>query len=374
MPENKPDFYEILGVKRDATQAEIKKAYRRLARKHHPDVNPGDDAAEERFKEISQANATLSDKEKRAKYDQFGDAWQQAQNSEQWQDGNFEQFVRTRFGAGDFADIFGDLFGGGMQFAGGGGRSRVRPDPGPMRGQDVSYDLPVSFEDAVHGVEKQVTLTLSDRCPECDGMGGKAESCPMCGGTGQAQAGGGGFFAVSPCPQCQGTGQVITSRCRKCRGTGEVTRTRKLKVHIPAGVRTGSKVRVAGEGGQGTAGGPNGDLMLNIQVQPHKHFRREGDDIHLDLPLTFVEAAAGARVSVPTIDGPVTMTIPAGTSGGSTLRLKGRGVKKLGAEGHGDQHVHVKVTVPENLSGRQVELLDEFGETWRENPREALED
>ncbi len=205
-------------------------------------------------------------------------------------------------------------------------------------------------------------------------MGGKAESCPMCGGTGQSQAGGGGFFAVGACQQCHGTGKVITSRCRKCKGSGEATRTRTLTVKIPAGVRTGSKVRVAGEGGQGTAGGPDGDLMLNVQVGTHKHFRREGDDIHLDLPLTFVEAAAGAKVRVPTIDGSVTMTIPPGTSGGNTLRLKNRGVKKLGAEGHGDQHLHVQVTVPESLSDRQVKLLDEFAETWRENPREALED
>jgi len=367
--ETKPDFYEILGVERGATEAEIKKAYRRLARKWHPDVNPGDDDAERRFKEISQAYNTLSDKEKRGKYDQFGDAWQQAQGNGQWQGGDFEQFVRTQFGAGSFSDVFGDIFGGGGGIQFGGGRSRAHPDPGPMRGQDVLYDLPVSFDEAVHGTDKEISLTLSDRCEECDGMGGQTDTCPACGGSGQSQNRAGGFVMMGACPQCHGTGQVVVDRCRTCKGTGEATRTRRIKVKVPAGVRTGSKVRAGGEGGRGTANGPNGDLLLNIKVQPDKQFRREGDDIHVDLPVSFIEASTGGKVRVPTIDGTVTMTIPPGTQGGHTLRLREKGVPKLGTSSRGDQYVHLTLVVPEKLTDRQRELLDEFAETWQVNPR-----
>jgi len=368
--QREPDFYEILGVPRDASEAEIKKAYRRLARKWHPDVNPGNEEAERRFKEISQAYHVLSDKEKRAKYDQFGAAWQQAQSTGQWQDTDSEEFIRTQFGAGSFRDIFGDLFGVDLGFTG--GRSRTRPQPGPMRGQDVVHDLPVTFAEAVHGAEKELVLSLSDRCPECDGMGGHTTVCPACGGTGQAQSGRTGFFILGTCQQCHGTGQVVTDRCRTCRGTGETTRTRRIKVRVPAGVRTGSKVRVAGEGGRGTGGGPAGDLLLNVQVAPDKVFRREGDDIHVELPITFIEAARGAKVRVPTIDGPVTMTIPPGTQSGQRLRLRGKGVKHLGSEGRGDQHVHIKVVVPEKLTRRQEELLEEFAATWKHDPRRDM--
>ncbi len=372
--DSKPDFYEILGVDRDASQEEIKRAYRRLARKHHPDVNPGDEQAEQRFKEISQAYQTLKDPEKRAKYDQFGEAWEQARQAGQWQGGDFTQFVFTNFGAGSFRDIFGDLFGdmgpGGVQFTT--GRSRVRPEPGPVRGHDVEYELPVSFDEAVHGVEKEISLTLADRCPECEGMGGETQTCPACGGTGQAHSGGGFFNLGASCPQCQGTGQVVTSRCSVCHGTGETTRRRRIRVKIPAGVETGSKVRVAGEGGRGVAGGPPGDLILTMQVQPHRFFRRRGDDIHVDLPVTFVEAALGDRVSVPTIDGNVTMTIPPGTQTGDQLRLKGKGVRHLGQGGRGDQYVHIQVTVPRRLTGKQRQLLEQFDKTWDENPRKSM--
>ncbi len=374
--DQKPDFYEILGVDRDASQEEIKKAYRRLARKYHPDVNPGDEEAEAKFKELSQAYQTLKDPEKRKKYDQFGEAWEQAQHSGQWQQGDFRDFVRTEFGPGSFRDIFGDIFGS----TGGGrgyaftqtGRSRVRPEPGPTRGQDVEYDLPVSFEEAVHGAEKQISLTLSDRCPECEGMGGQTETCPACGGSGQAQSGGGFFNLGAACQQCHGTGQVVTTRCPTCRGSGETTRGRKITVKVPPGVKTGSKIRVRGEGGRGVSGGPAGDLILNTQVQPHPLFERKGDDIHVDLPVTFVEAALGTRVRVPTIDGEVTMTIPPGTQSGRRLRLKGRGVEHLNEPGRGDQYVKINVQVPERLTDEQREMLERFDETWDADPRKPL--
>jgi len=203
-------------------------------------------------------------------------------------------------------------------------------------------------------------------------MGGATATCPACGGTGQSQNAAGSFFMIGSCAQCQGTGTVITSRCKRCRGTGEATRTRHITVKVPAGVHTGSKVRVASEGGRGLAGGPPGDLLLSVKAAPHRLFRREGDDIHVDLPVTFVEAAMGAKVDVPTIDGPVTMTIPEGTKGGQTLRLRGKGVQHLGREGRGDEHVHINVVVPDKLTDQQRKLLEEFNETWEENPRKSM--
>ncbi len=369
--DQKPDFYEILGVDKDASQDEIKKAYRRLAREYHPDVNPGDEEAEAKFKEISQAYQTLKDPEKRQKYDQFGQDWQQAQQSGQWQQGDFRDFVREQYGPGSFRDIFGDLFGdmgggrGGFSFTRT-GRSRVRPEPGPTRGQDVEYELPVSFEEAVHGAEKQISLTLSDRCPECEGMGGETQTCPACGGSGKTQSGG-GFFNVGTCQQCHGTGQVVTSRCATCGGSGETTRTRRITVKVPAGVETGSKVRVRGEGGRGVAGGNPGDLILKIRVQPHPQFDRDGDDIRIELPVSFTTAALGGKISVPTIDGTVTMTIPPGTQSGQELRLKGRGVEHLRSQGRGDQYVKVSVRVPDDLTSDQREMLEQFDETWTPN-------
>ena len=370
--DQKPDFYETLGVNSDASETEIKKAYRKLARKYHPDVNPGDAEAEEKFKEISQAYNTLSDADKRSKYDQFGHAWEQARASGQWEPGDFQNFVYQTFGSGSFADVFGDLFGDLGDFTVTTGRSRVRPEPAPQRGQDVVYDLPVTFAEAVKGTEKEIVLSIEDRCPECDGMGGEATTCPACGGTGRAQAGGGFFGMEAACPQCHGTGKVIASRCRRCRGTGVTTRNRRIKVQVPKGVRSGKKLRVTGEGGRGVRGAPNGDLLLNVQVQPHEFFKRSGDDIHIELPVTFIEAAQGAKVNVPTIEGKVTMTIPPGTRSGRELRLKGRGVPRTSGEGRGDQYVQVRIVVPKNLSEKQLALLEEFDETWDEDLRASL--
>lgn len=365
---NEQDFYEVLGVSRDAPDREIKKAYRKLARKWHPDVNPGNAEAEERFKRISQAYEVLSDPEKRAKYDQYGQAWQQAQQTGQWQGGDFGNFVYQQYGAGSFADLFGDLFG--QMRTGQAGRQRpgVR-QPAAERGQDIVHELPIEFEEAVHGAQKGLTLSIADRCPECAGVGGQTVTCPSCQGAGVTQGGFLGF--ASACPTCQGTGQQIKNRCAKCAGGGEVLRNRRINVKIPAGVDTGSKIRLAGEGGRGARGGPDGDLILVMHVRPHKLFTREGDDIHVKVPVTFVEASLGGKISVPTIHGKVTLTIPAGTQTGQKFRLRGQGVHKAGG-GKGDEYVEAYLVAPKHLNKRQKELLEKFRETWDEDVRAGL--
>ncbi len=365
------DYYELLGVPRDASAAEIRKAYRRLARKYHPDVNPNDPAAEEKYKQLSQAYEVLSDPEKRKKYDQFGAAFQQAQAGGQWQGEDFQTFVFENFGAGDFASIFGDIFGdlGGIRV----GRSRGRTAPrAPQRGQDVYHRLRVSFRDAVKGARREMTFTLADRCPECDGLGGKAETCPVCHGTGQS--GQRGLLGiVSACPQCQGSGEIIAERCATCRGGGEVVRTRRVDLKIPAGVHSGQKLRLAGEGGRGFRGGPNGDLILELEVEEDPFFQRdEQDNITVEIPITVIEALQGAKVRVPTVDGPVTLTIPPGTSSGQKFRLRGQGAPKRGGQGRGDEYVVVRITAPKHLTREQKELVEKLAQTWTEEPRKAI--
>lgn len=366
MPEDF-DYYEILGVPRNATEKEIRQAYRRLARKWHPDVNPGNPEAEERFKRISQAYEVLSDPEKRAKYDQYGAAWQQAQQTGQWQGGSFADFVFSQYGPGSFADLFGDLFGDLRTRAS--GRQRVGVHVGPERGADITHELAIDFEEAIHGTQKTLTLSIADRCPECDGIGGRTTTCSRCRGAGVMEGGFLGF--ASACPACQGTGQQIISRCSRCGGSGEALRTRRITVKIPPGVDTGSKVRLAGEGGRGARGGPNGDLILVLQVRPHRLFRREGDDIHIKVPISFVEACLGAKISVPTVDGRVSLTIPPGTQTGQKFRLRGQGAPRPGS-GRGDQYVEVYIVVPKHLNKRQKELLEEFKQTWAEDVRQGL--
>jgi molecular chaperone DnaJ len=350
---------------------DIRKAYRKLARKYHPDINPGDAAAEEKYKQISQAYEVLSDTEKRKKYDQYGAAFQQAQQGGQWQGGDFGDFVYTNFGAGSFADLFGDLFGdlGGVRV----GRSRARGAARQaQRGEDIHYRLQVSFTDAVKGAQRTMSFTMADRCPECDGLGGQTATCPTCGGTGQS--GQRGFLGMAAaCPQCQGSGEVITERCSRCRGGGEVAREVKLNVKIPAGVHTGAKLRLAGQGGRGFKGAPNGDLILELEVEEHPFFKRdENDNIRIAVPITVIEALQGAKVSVPTVEGQVTLTVPAGTSSGQTFRLKGQGAPKRGGKGRGDEYVTVQVTTPKHLSRAQKELVEKLAETWTEDPRKGL--
>ncbi len=363
------DFYEVLGADRNASQKDIKKAYRRQARKYHPDVNPGDEAAEQKYKEISQAYEVLSNKEKRGQYDRFGHAYQQARASGQASAQDFGTFVYEHFGSGSFADIFGDMFGNIGVSA---GRRRTRVAQQLQRGQDIHYQLPVSFADAVRGIQKTLTLTVADRCPECDGLGGKATTCPTCGGSGVSQQSGGVFSFQATCPQCQGSGEIITATCAKCRGGGEVSRTRKIDVKIPPGVQSGHKLRLAGEGGRGFRGGASGDLILEIEVQAHDFFKRDGDDTRIKVPITFVEAVQGATIRVPTVNGQVSLKIPAGTRSGQRFRLRGQGAPKLDGKGRGDQYVEVYITTPRKLTHEQRELVDKLAQTRMEDPRADL--
>lgn len=366
------DFYEVLGVDRKASPKDIKKAYRKLARKYHPDVNPDDEATEQHYKEISQAYEVLSDPEKRKKYDQFGHAYQQAQAGGQWGGGDFRTFVFQQGGPGSFQEIFGDIFGDMFGDMGpSAGRQRTRVAQQAQRGQDIRHTLPITFAEAIKGAEKSLTISIADRCPACDGLGGQAERCPACGGSGTSSRRGVFGMAV-PCPQCQGSGEVITQTCPECRGGGEVTRTRHIDVKIPPGVNTGSKLRLASEGARGFRSGPDGALILELQVQEHDFFKREGDDINIKVPITFIEAVQGDKINVPTTNERVSMKIPPGTKSGQRFRLKGQGAPRLNGSGRGDLHVEVYITTPRHLTRHQRRLIDELAETWTEDPRQDL--
>lgn len=369
------DYYEILGVPRNASQEEIRKAYRRLARKYHPDVNPGDKEAEEKFKQISQAYAVLSDPEKRKRYDQFGHAWQQAQQTGQAAGQDFATFVFEHFGPGSFAEIFGDLFGN-LGFGPEGFRSATRTAGRPSRrvpsrGRDVHQPLTVSFKEAMSGGERSFTIEMVDACPECGGVGGELAQCEQCGGSGRVP---GGLFGMgAPCPRCDGTGEAVKSRCRTCGGTGEKLRRRRVTVKIPAGIRDGQQLRLAGEGGRGLFGGPNGDLIFDVRVEPHPYFQRRGDDIHAKVPISITEAALGAEITVPTVRGRAKLKVPPGTRSGQLLRLRGQGAPRPGQPGQrGDMYVEVEIVPPRRLSRRARELLRQLSEELDEDPRAGL--
>lgn len=353
----KRDFYEVLGVSKGASETEIKQAYRKLARQYHPDVNPGNKEAEEKFKEATEAYDVLSDQEKRARYDQFGHAG--VDPNQAGGAGGFGDF-------GGFGDIFDMFFGG----AGGGQRRG-----GPQRGADLRYDMSITFEEAVFGTEKEIQIPKMENCPDCQGSGAAPgthpTTCSQCNGTGQVRVTQrtpfGQTQTVRTCTACHGEGKTIASPCRTCSGQGKVRKMRNLTINVPAGSEEGLNLRLSGEGESGGKGGPAGDLYIVLHVKAHKFFERDGNDIYCEVPITFVQAALGAEIEVPTLDGNVRMKVPEGTQTSTIFRLKGHGVPFRRGSGRGDQHVRVIVATPTKLTDRQKEILEQFGKETSEH-------
>jgi molecular chaperone DnaJ len=346
------DYYEILGVERGADVKDIKRAYRKLAMKYHPDRNPDDAQAAEKFREVTEAYEVLTDEDKRARYDQYGHAGVDDQMQDFWSHGGF----RDSHAFQDFGDIFGDIFGDMFGF-GGGGRQL-------QRGADLRYQLELSLEDAAIGREVTLDIPKQDTCGTCGGSGARPGThpipCNTCGGIGQVQMSQGFFSVRRTCPTCQGAGKRIESPCTNCAGHGRVRITKPLKVRIPQGVYDGAQVRVAGEGEAGVQGAPDGDLYIIIQLKPHPMFERDGADLHCTMPITFPQAALGAEVEAPTLTGRVRIKIPEGTQSGRIFRVRGHGVPDIRANRTGDLFVHVQVAVPKKLSKEQEKLLREF--------------
>jgi molecular chaperone DnaJ len=349
-PDQPRDYYEVLGVARSATLDEIKKAYRSLAVKFHPDKNPGDAGAEERFKEASQAYAVLSDPEKRDRYDRFG---HQGVGNQSFGGCDPNAF-------GDFADILGDLFGFGDIFGGRQGRGRQ----GRRRGHDLQYNLRISLDEAARGIERSIRVPRLEQCETCGGSGCKPgttpEPCGTCGGNGQVMFRRGFVSVAQTCPTCSGAGRVNRDPCQPCNGRGRVEREATLQVNIPAGVDTGMRLRLAGEGEGGTLGGPSGDLFVVINVTPHDVFERDGDDLHMELPVSVYQAMLGTKIEVTTIrSGPATIDVPAGSQPGDALRIHGAGMPAVNGRRTGDLHAHLRVVVPSKLSAEQRRLVEE---------------
>ena len=356
MAEQKRDYYEVLGISKTADDAEIKKAYRVLAKKYHPDMNPGDAEAEKKFKEASEAYAVLSDPEKRRQYDQFGHA--------AFEGGGAGGFGGFDFNSADFGDIFGDIFG---DFFGGGRRRGA--NNGPMKGANIRTSVRITFEEAVFGVSKEIELTLKDECATCHGTGAKPgtspETCAKCGGKGQVVFTQQSFFGtvrnVQSCPECNGTGKVIKEKCADCHGTGYIANRKKIQVSIPAGIDNGQSVRIRDKGEPGTNGGPRGDLLVEVIVARHPIFQRQDYNIFSSVPISFAVAALGGDVVVDTVDGKVIYEVKPGTQTDTKVRLKGKGVPSLrNKEVRGDHYVTLVVQTPEKLSGEAKELLKQF--------------
>lgn len=369
MADQKRDYYEVLGIARGASDDEIKKAYRRLAKENHPDLHPGDKAAEARFKEINEAYEVLSNADKRARYDQYGHA---GVDPNFGAGGGFGGGFggAEGFDFGDLGDLFGSFFGGGF---GGGGR-RANPNA-PVRGESLHMSLAISFEEAAFGCEKAVTVERTEACEVCHGSGcepGSApEVCPDCHGTGTVQVRRqtpvGVFATTSPCQRCGGRGRIIHKPCRECRGSGVTRRSRTIQASIPAGIDNDQTISIRGQGNAGMNGGPAGDLLITITVRPHELFRREGTSVLCEAPITFSQAVLGAELEIPTIDGKVKYTLPEGTQSGTTFRLKGKGIPSLNGRGRGDQYVTVYIETPRNLNREQKEAMKKFADALGEN-------
>ncbi|MBR0566197.1 molecular chaperone DnaJ [Azoarcus sp. L1K30] len=359
---SKRDYYEILGVNRDASDDEIKKAYRKLAMKHHPDRNPDSKDAEEKFKEAKEAYEMLSDPQKKAAYDRYGHA-----GVDQTMGGGGQGFE----GFGDaFSDIFGDIFGGAAGARG--GRSNV------YRGADLRYNLEISLEEAARGAEKTIRIPTVEECGTCHGSGAKPgtqpKTCPTCGGAGQVRIQQGFFSIQQTCPKCHGSGRIIPDPCRDCGGAGRVKKQKTLEVKIPAGIDEGMRLRHGGHGEPGVNGGPAGDLYVEIHIRKHSVFERDHDDLHCEMPISFTTAALGGEIEIPTLDGMARLKIPAETQSGKVFRLRGKGIKNVRSHTHGDLMCHVVVETPVKLTDRQRELLQEFesissGNVDRHNPK-----
>ncbi len=365
------DYYHVLGVERKATLAEIKKAYRKLARKHHPDLNPGDKAAEQRFKEITEAYEVLKDPQKRKQYDTFGRVGPDTEA--QGPGGGFRGFDFNA-GGGSFGDVFETIFGGMGGFSG--RRSRDAAASRPSQGEDLHYSITLSFMDAINGIETPIQLTRRVVCDVCKGSGTAPGSgrtvCPDCRGTGQVQRQTGFMNFSSPCPRCGGTGSLSGTPCSRCGGDGRIETVSRFRVRIPPGVDTGSKVRLAGKGNAGRHGGPVGDLIITIQVTPHAFFRRNGNDLEMQLPVTYTEAALGAKVPVPTLSGPTLLKIPPGIQSGRRLRLKHKGIESPRARVRGDMIVEIQIVPPPTKDIEVRRLLKQLDGMAAYNPREGL--
>ena len=362
----KRDYYEVLGVERGVSADDMKKAYRKLAVKYHPDKNPGDKAAEDKFKELGEAYDVLSDENKRAAYDRHGHAAFQAGGGGAGRGGFHDPF-----------DIFREVFGGGGGGGGagsifeeffGGGRQRDRS--GAMRGSDLQYNLQITLEEAARGVEKQVELERAQGCEKCSGTGsskpGGVKACPTCGGAGQVISSRGFFQVQQACPDCGGSGQIISNPCSDCRGQGRMEKTGRIKLRIPPGITEGARLRSSGNGDAGFRGGPAGDLYVVIGVRPHEVFEREDDDLYCEVPVSFSKAALGGELMVPTLDGKASLKVPAGTQSATAFRLRGKGMPRLNSTAKGDLLVRVQVEVPTNLNAEQKEKLKGFSDSCGE--------
>jgi molecular chaperone DnaJ len=343
----KRDYYDVLGVSKTASGDELKKAYRKVAMQHHPDRNPGNQEAEDKFKEASEAFGVLSDKEKRARYDQFGHA----------AEGMGEGFSGFGDGGSGFSDIFGDIFG---EFFGGTGSGGGRGE----RGADLQYNLNISFEEAAFGSSKEIDVPRMETCDTCGGLGARSERdvevCQSCGGSGQQRIQQGFFSVATTCSRCGGRGKTIRHPCNKCGGRTRISKTKRLRINIPAGVDTGSRIKLTGEGEHGSQGGPAGDLYVALRVQNHPIFEREDSDLFCEVPVSFAQATLGTELGVPTLDGQALLKIPAGSQTHKIFRMRNQGIVQLRGGGRGDLHIRIVVETPTNLTTRQKELLEEF--------------